>query len=56
MQWLYQSKKRYGFGVLLSLAKDGHSTTSWHQAIALGIGIGILSDEQLITKIKKFKV
>jgi hypothetical protein len=45
-----------GFGVLLSLAKDGLPTTSWHQAIALGIGIGILSDEQLITKIKKFKV
>ncbi len=44
------------FGVLLSLAKDGLPTTSWHQAIALGIGIGILSDEQLITKIKKYKV
>jgi hypothetical protein len=44
-----------GFGVLLSLAKDGLPTTSWHQAIALGIGIGILSDEQLITKIKKYK-
>lgn len=45
-----------GFGVLLSLAKDGLPTASWHQAIALGIGIGILSDEQLITKIKKYKV
>lgn len=45
-----------GFGVLLSLAKDGLPITSWHQAIALGIGIGILSDEQLITKIKKYKV
>ena len=44
-----------GFGVLLSLAKDALPVTSWHQAIALGIGIGILSDEQLITKIKKIK-
>ncbi|OMH39719.1 hypothetical protein [Motiliproteus sp. MSK22-1] len=45
-----------GFGLLLSLAKDGLPVTSWHQAIALGIGIGLLSDEQLITKIKKYKV
>jgi len=45
-----------GFGVLLSLAKDDLPVTSWHQAIALGIGVGILSDEQLITKIKRFKV
>jgi hypothetical protein len=45
-----------GFGVLLSLAQDDLPVTSWHQAIALGIGIGILSDEQLITKIKRFKL
>jgi hypothetical protein len=45
-----------GFGILLSLAKHALPVTSWHQAIALGIGIGILSDEQLITKIKKIKV
>lgn len=45
-----------GFGVLLSLAKDGLPVTSWHQAIALGIGIGVLSDEQLITKIKRSKI
>lgn len=42
-----------GFGVLLSLARDGLPVSSWHQAIALGIGVGLLSDEQLITKIKK---
>jgi len=53
---LLKALRKSGFGVLLSLAKDGLPTTSWHQAIALGIGIGILSDEQLITKIKKFKV
>lgn len=45
-----------GFGVLLTLAKEGLPVASWHQAIALGIGIGLLSDEQLITKIKKYKV
>ena len=45
-----------GFGVLLSLAKDGLPVTSWHQAIALGIGIGLLSDEQLITKLKKYRL
>ena len=45
-----------GFGILLSLAKDALPVTSWHQAIALGIGIGILSDEQLITKLKKTKL
>ena len=45
-----------GFGLLLSLAREALPVTSWHQAIALGIGIGLLSDEQLITKIKKYKV
>lgn len=41
-----------GFGILLVLAKDALPISSWHQAIALGIGIGVLSDEQLISKFK----
>jgi hypothetical protein len=41
-----------GFGVLLSLAQDTLPVSSWHQALALGIGVGVLGDEQLITKIK----
>jgi len=41
-----------GFGVLLSLAQDALPISSWHQALALGIGVGVLGDEQLITKIK----
>jgi hypothetical protein len=41
-----------GFGVLLVLAKEALPVSSWHQAIALGIGIGVFSDEQLISKFK----
>lgn len=41
-----------GFGVLLVLAKEALPVSSWHQAIALGIGIGLFSDEQLISKVK----
>jgi hypothetical protein len=41
-----------GFAALLTLAKDSLPVTSWHQAIALGIALGVLSDEQLISKIK----
>lgn len=41
-----------GFGVLLGLAQDSLPVSSWHQAIALGMGVGVLSDEQLITKVK----
>ncbi len=42
-----------GFGVLIFLAKDSLPVTSWDQAVALGLGTGLLGDEQLITKIKK---
>jgi len=41
-----------GFAVLLSMAQDSLPVSSWHQAIALGIGLGILGDEKLISKIK----
>ncbi len=41
-----------GFGVLLVLAKESLPVSSWHQAIALGMGIGVFSDEQLISKFK----
>ena len=41
-----------GFGTLLVLAKETLPVSSWHQAIALGIGIGLLGDEQLISKFK----
>jgi hypothetical protein len=41
-----------GFGVLLVLAKDGVPVNGWHQAISLGIGLAILTDEQLLSKIK----
>ena len=40
-----------GFGVLLSLAQDKIPANGWFHAIALGIGIGILSDEQVIAKL-----
>ena len=45
-----------GFGVMLSLARVSIPVSSWHQAIAIGLGIGLLSDEQLITKVKKLSV
>lgn len=41
-----------GFGVLLTLAKDAIPVPSWHHAIALGIGLALLTDEQLLTRIK----
>lgn len=41
-----------GFGALLVLARDSIPITSWHQAIALGTGLAILTDEQLLAKIK----
>ncbi|MDQ6972327.1 MAG: hypothetical protein Q9M30_06750 [Mariprofundaceae bacterium] len=41
-----------GFAVLLSMAQESLPVSSWHQAIALGIGLGILGDEKLISKIK----
>lgn len=41
-----------GFGVLLYMAKDGIPVTSWHQSIASGIGLALLSDEQLLAKFK----
>lgn len=41
-----------GFGALLALSRDGLPITSWHQAILLGMTLGVLSDDQLLTKIK----
>lgn len=41
-----------GFGALLVLAKESIPVTGWLQAMALGIGLAILTDEQLLTKIK----
>lgn len=41
-----------GFGALLVLAKESIPVTGWHQAMALGIGLAILTDEQLLAKIK----
>ena len=41
-----------GFGALLALANDGIPVSSWSQSIALGLGLGILGDEKLITKIR----
>jgi hypothetical protein len=41
-----------GFAALLMLAREALPVASWHQAVALGIGLGLLSDEELISKIK----
>jgi hypothetical protein len=41
-----------GFGALLVMAKETIPVNSWHQSIALGIGLAVLSDEQLLAKFK----
>lgn len=41
-----------GFGVLLTLAQDTLPISSWHQALALGIGLGIVGDEKLISRLR----
>ncbi|TLS68295.1 hypothetical protein FEF65_04695 [Mariprofundus erugo] len=41
-----------GFAVLISMAQESLPVASWHQAVALGIGLGILGDEKLIAAIK----
>lgn len=41
-----------GFGALLVMAKEAIPVNSWHQSIALGIGLAVLSDEQLLGKFK----
>jgi hypothetical protein len=41
-----------GFGVLLTLAQDALPVSSWHQALALGIGLGIVGDEKLISRLR----
>ncbi len=41
-----------GFSALLVLAKESTPVNSWDQAMALGIGLAILTDEQLLSKIK----
>lgn len=39
-----------GFGALLVLAKEGIPVAGWQQAIALGIGLAVLTDDQLLSK------
>lgn len=41
-----------GFGALLALARQAIPITDWHQSIALGIGLALLTDEQLLAKFK----
>lgn len=41
-----------GFGVLLVLAKDVIPVRGWPEAIGLGIGFAILTDEQLLMKLQ----
>lgn len=38
------------FGALLAMAKDGIPVAGWHQAVALGIGLAVLADDQLLSK------
>ena len=39
------------FAVLLVMAKNGIPVAGWHQAAALGIGLAVLADDQLLTKL-----
>lgn len=41
-----------GFGVLLTLAREAVPVRGWPEAIALGIGLAVLTDEELLMKIK----
>ena len=40
-----------GFGGLLVLSADGIPAASWHQSIALGIGLAVVSDDKLLAKV-----
>lgn len=39
-----------GFGALLVLARDGIPIAGWHQAVALGFGLAVLTDDELLAK------
>src|SRR5207244_3336361 len=39
-----------GFGTLLVLAKDGIPVAAWYQAVALGIGLALVTDDQLLAR------
>ena len=41
-----------GFSSLLVLSRDSLPISTWDQAMALGIGLAVLTDEQLLSKIK----
>jgi hypothetical protein len=41
------------FVVLLVLSRDAIPTKGWYDSLALGAGVAILGDEQLLTKIKQ---
>lgn len=41
-----------GFAVLLAMAKTSLPVNSWHQSIALGIGIAVFADGKLIEKVR----
>jgi len=40
-----------GFGALLILSKDGVPAASWNQSMVLGIGLAVLTDDQLLSKL-----
>ncbi len=42
-----------GFGVLIVLAEKSPPVNSWDQALALGIGLSLLMDEELLSKFKR---
>lgn len=42
-----------GFGVLLVLAEKSPPVNTWDQALALGIGLSVLADEELLSKFKR---
>jgi hypothetical protein len=39
-----------GFATLLVLAKDGLPVAAWYQAVALGIGLALVTDDQLLAR------
>ena len=41
-----------GFGVLIILARESLPVNTWDQALAMGMGLALIADEQLLSKIK----
>jgi hypothetical protein len=41
-----------GFVVLLALARESIPTKGWYDSLALGVAVAILSDDQLLTRVK----